>query len=672
MFGFMVDDSEDPIRYRGTVILVITVITVASIGIIQTVPHPYLEPELNVRIGIIDSGINRDVTLETHIVAQKSFVNSSYGYPVNDTTTTDSEPSGTSHGTYISRIIATRAPDAGIVNAKVVSKNDIATIDGVIAAIRWAVLEENCSVINLSLGLELVSNDLIADTMRWAFNRGVSIVAAAGNNGQSGITGSSIDAPAAYPEVIAVAAVDENLKPFYFSGTGPLRNRLMKPDIAAWGFYRETGVYVFGTSFAAPVVTAVAAMIISHCQQNDWSWTPGLVKATIMASATHLSFESWLVGAGLVDLQDALLYIDNSHKQDGIPYVAAISPTKSPFSFETFFVNQSIMIPVSIFTSKVTSFLLTYNGAAKQAIRGPHEITVNQTGTITLELCYVSDSGKVGIDAIISFVAIDFQTMQIEFEFDAVLPYKKIAFDVSHTSWGIDSVYGQFRTLTSKINNLGDSVDELRSLSDITFNTLSQYDAIFVLDPCGWEYYMDNNSIKQRTEFTYTQDQINAYLQYWEQGGGLFLIGLSNDSLDLQNANALYNAFNVTLNYDLIPSISLIVNGIPSTTKIDEMADHPVTSFIDSFDYNGCSLNYTGDAYELAWKEVSLIDLNGSIYKENRTVLVGMENDNGGRFLATGSNFFVDNWALNNLYQSDQDWKLVLQSLFWLVHILHP
>ena len=668
----MVDDSEDPIRYRGTVILVITIITIASIGILQTVPQPYHEPELNVRIGIIDSGINRDASLETHIVAQKSFVNSSYGYPITDNTTTDSEPSGTSHGTYICKIIAARAPDAGIVIAKVVSKDDVATIDGVIAAIRWAILEENCSVINLSLGLELVSNDLIAETMRWAFNRGVSIVAAAGNNGQNGITGSSIDSPAAYPEVIAVAGVDENLKPFYFSGTGPLRDRTMKPDIAAWGFYRETGVNVFGTSFAAPVVSAVAAMIISHCQENGWSWTPGLVKAAIMASATPLSSESWLVGAGLVNLQDALLYIDNSYKQNGVPYVAAISPTESPFSFETVFVNQSIMIPISIFTSIETEFILTYNGDDKQAIRGPHEVTVNQTGTVTLEICYVSGSGKVGADAVISFVAINFQTMEIRFDFDAVIPYKKIAFDLSHTSWAMDSVYGQFRTLTSKLNNLGDSVDGLTSLSDITFDTLSQYDAVFVLDPCAWEYYMDNNSIKQRTEFTYTQDEINAYLQYWKQGGGLFLIGLSNDSLDLQNANTLYNAFNVTLNYDLIPSITLIVNGIASTTIIDEMADHPVTSFIDSFDYNGCSLNYTGDAYELAWKELSFTNQNGTIYKENRTVLVGMENDNGGRFLATGSNFFVDNWALNNLYQADQDWKLVLQSLFWLVHILHP
>ncbi|TFG34895.1 hypothetical protein EU527_00905 [Candidatus Thorarchaeota archaeon] len=668
----MADDGKDPTRRRGSALLVTTIIIIASIGVLQAIPIVYPEPNLDVRVAVIDSGINIDTELESRVIAQMSFVNTTYGYPQSDSSITDSAPSGTTHGTYISKIIASRAPHAGIVNAKVVAKNDLATIDGLIAAIRWSVLEQNCSVINLSLGLGLVSGDLIAETIEWAFNRGVSIIAAAGNSGQNGIAGSSIDSPAAYPEVIAVAGVDEQLNPYYFSGIGPLRDRIMKPDIAAWGYYRDNGVTVFGTSFAAPVVSAVAVQIIAHCIEKGWSWTPGLLKAVIMASAINLPVESWLVGAGLVDLGNALSYLTYSHKEDGLPYVAAITPTESPFSFEYIFVNHSVTIPVSIFTSTNTTFILIYSGVDAQYVHGPEQITVNQTGLLMLEVCIISNVNRENVNAVVLFIAKDYQSMRIRFEFDARIPYKQIAFDISHTPWAIDSIYGQFRTLARKINNLGSSVDELRSRTDITFDTLSRYDAIFVLDPCAWDYYMVNNTIKQRASFSYSQDEIDAYLHYWEHGGSLFLIALSNLSIDIQNANALYNTFNISLNYDMVPPITLIVNGIASTTKIHKMINHPVTNYIDYFDYNGCSLNYTDDVFELAWAEVFWTDINETIHKENRTVLVGLNNSKGGRLLATGSNFFVDNWALNDLYQSKQNWKLVLQALYWLLHILDP
>ena len=101
------------------------------------------------------------------------------------------------------------------------------------------------------------------------------------------------------------------------------------------------------------------------------------------------------------------------------------------------------------------------------------------------------------------------------------------------------------------------------------------------------------------------------------------------------------------------------------------MIDHVVTRMIDSFDYYGCSLNFTGDAYELAWVEIMDRYDNGTSYPANKTVLVGSENSKGGRLIATGSNFFLDNWALNDLYRSDQNFKLVLQSVYWLLHILN-
>jgi len=662
----------EPTRRRGTSILVISIIIVATLGILRSIPQVYTVPELDVRVAIIDSGINVDSELATRVIAERSFINTSYGYQRTDNTTYDSAPNGNLHGTYIAKIIAEESPDAGIVNAKVVANDDSATMVGVAEAIRWTVLEENCSVINLSLGMDHIANDIVGDAVKWAFNRGVCIVAAAGNEGDDGISGSSIDSPASYDEVIAVAGVDDQLVPYGFSGRGPLRDRVLKPDISAWGYYNENGGIAFGTSFAAPIISAAAAKIIAHCFQNSWQWTPGMIKAALMVSAIHLPFEEWEVGAGFIDFQSALIYIDNAKKVNNLPLIAALNPDDGPFSFEYWFVNHSVSVPISIFSSSNVTFNLEYRGVNSEWIHGPTEVTINQTGQITLELEVIASDDVENVDAWVIFIAPNYLNMRTSFNFDAIVPYKEIAIDTSHSSWVIDSIYGQFRELTQRINKLGISVDDFGPGSEITLDLLNQYDAVFVMDPCTWSYVFVNDSVTKNSIYPYTQSEIDAYVEYWKQGGGLFLVGLTNNSLDLSSANALFSAFNMTLNYDAVPPISILVNGIASTTLITKMHDHPVTRFLDSFDYNGCSMNYSGDAFELAWTEIFMLDENGTIHQNNVTVVAGLENSNGGRLLATGSNFFLDNWALNGKYQSLQNWRLVLQALFWLLHILNP
>ncbi|RDE14127.1 MAG: hypothetical protein C4K48_07355 [Candidatus Thorarchaeota archaeon] len=664
----MVDDSVEPTRRRGTAILVITIITIASLLVIQYIPRIYPEPGLEVRVAIVDSGINVDTELRPRVLAERSFVNTTFGYSSSDNLTSDSYPSGSPHGTYIAKIIAQEAPNAGIVNAKVVGSDNYATVPGIVEAIRWAVLEENCSVINLSLGMDVISGDAVGEAVRWAFRRGVCVVAAAGNNGQGGISGSSIESPAVYPEVIAVAGIDDSLVPYSFSGRGPLRNRVMKPDIAARGFYNENGGTKFGTSFAAPIVSAGAAVMIEHCLQNDWTWTPGMIKAAILASASDLTSENWEVGVGRFDLATALVYIDNAQKDDGLPLIGAITPIEGPFSFEYWFVNHSVFIPVSLFSSSNVTFNLAYTGDASQWLQGPSSVTINQTGSITLELCVISSGALEDLEVSVVFIAEGYLNLKTSLEFGVAIPYKEIAFDFSTTPWAIDSIYGQFRELAMELGAIGFSVDELRSLDEINIASLNRYDAVFVFDPCAWDYVIENDSVSRVSRYSYTPIKVNSYVQYWKQGGSLFLVGLSNSSIDIESANSLFAAFNVTLNYDRIPVITIIVSGVESATEIVKMIDHPITESVDSFDYNGCSLNHTGDVFEIAWTEVSWLDENDTIHIENRTVLAGLEGLGGGRVLVTGSNFFLDNWGIRELYLSSQDYELVLKALLWLVH----
>jgi hypothetical protein len=669
----VLDEDREPTRRRGTFLLLSTLIIIGSIAGVYSLPRFFSVPDLTVRVAVIDSGIDIDQELETRVISGKSFVNTTYGYTNDDNSTSDSSPGNVPHGTYVAKIIASEAPDAAIVNAKVVSEDDDATPLAIAEAIRWVVLEENCSVINLSLGLSPLLDDFVVHTIRWAFERGVSIIAAAGNGGQGGIAGSSIDSPAIYPEVIAVAAVDDTNTLYSFSSIGPLRDRVMKPEIAARGYYNDNGRTVVGTSFAAPVVTAGVTRIISHCISNSWSWTPGMIKAAIMRSATPLPYEEWEVGAGLFNLDVSLILIDIAQKRDGLPLLIAITPTESPFSFERIFVNHTTLIPVSIYTSSNVTLDLAYRGANAAWLHGPTSLYVNQSGILTLKLEVIASDSVEGVEASVTMYTSGYSTMKFEMEFDARAAHKTVAFDISHTPWSIDSSFGQFRELYHILTRFGIAVDELRYPENISLDVFSKYDAIFLLDPCAWGYIVDHDGITflKTSIYTYSAAEIATYESYYNQGGSLLFAALSNYSINHQTVNGLFSAFNLTLNNDTIPVISISINGVESTQLVTNMIDHVVTRMIDSFDYNGCSLNFTGDAYELAWVEIMDQYANGTLYSVNKTLLVGSENSKGGRLIAAGSNFFLDNWALNNLYRSDQNFKLVLQSVYWLLHILN-
>ncbi len=665
-----VDEVLEPKRRRGNALLLSTLIILASIIGLYALPPTYTNPDLSVRIAIIDSGININQELETRIVAAKSFVNTTFGYLETDNSTSDSSPSSIPHGTYIATIIATEAPDAAIVNAKVIDSKDIATPLAIVEAIRWAVLEENCSISNLSLGISPIHNDTIGDVVRWALRKGVCIVAAAGNNGQGGVVGSSIESPAIYPEVIAVAAVDETHSPYSFTAVGPLRDRIIKPDISARGDFTTNGRTVLGTSFAAPVVAAGAAMIISNCITNGWTWTPGMVKAAIMIGASSLPYEEWLVGAGLFDAITSMLYIEFSQKKDGLPLLFAISPMESPFSFERYFVNHTSKIHVSIFASTNSTFAINYRGAAAKWLTGPSSILVNQSGYFVFDIRVESSHAEEDLEASVLITSLRYLQLEIKLEFEAIVALKEVAFDISHTSWSIDSSYGQYRKLYRLLTTVGISVDELRHPENISLDVLSLYDAVFVLDPCAWAYTVNGFSFEKIGISWYTPQQLIAYSSYFENGGNLLLVGGSNTSIDQNNANALFSQFGILLNDDHSPRITIVLGGVSSTELITEMIQHPVTGNIDAFDYYGCSLNHSGNSYEIAWTDFLLRDMNGTYYFGNRSVLVGLENDNSGRFIATGSNFFLDNWALSNLYKSDQDLIFVLQLVYWLVRYL--
>ncbi len=201
------------------------------------------------------------------------------------------------HGTHVAGILAAAGNNnLGVTGAAYGSNikllpikifNDFgvgATIDSFAKGIRWAVglevegtpkNQHPARIINLSLGGSFFNKDNTVNTaalefMQDAVNdatfQGALLVAATGNTNQNAIL-----SPAAADKVLAVGSVDRNLKRSSFSNYsaeklfGPGTVDLMAPGN---GILSTTpnNEYAFlqGTSMSTPLVSGIAALILSH------------------------------------------------------------------------------------------------------------------------------------------------------------------------------------------------------------------------------------------------------------------------------------------------------------------------------------------------------------------------------------------------------------------------
>ncbi|MGC4895086.1 type VII secretion-associated serine protease mycosin [Micromonospora sp. DT31] len=176
-------------------------------------------------------------------------------------------PDPVGHGTTVAGLIAGRAddnrgvvglaPDAKILPVRVLDARNRYDDALVIAtAVRWAV-DKGARVVNLSLGGGGDSPALAA-ALDYAFARDVVVVACTGNLATSPTT--TVWYPAREPGVLAVAGLERDNSLWSGSITGH-ETVLSAPATALYGA-RPGGYWrVQGTSFAAPLVAATAALV---------------------------------------------------------------------------------------------------------------------------------------------------------------------------------------------------------------------------------------------------------------------------------------------------------------------------------------------------------------------------------------------------------------------------
>ncbi|MBE9107797.1 S8 family serine peptidase [Nostoc cf. edaphicum LEGE 07299] len=197
------------------------------------------------------------------------YVDDNYGWNFADKNNNTLDDNG--HGTHVSGTIAGEnnnygvtgiAYDAKIMAVKALDSSGSGSYSSISKGIRYAV-DNGANVINLSLGGGASSNRTLESAINYASSKGVIVVMAAGNDGDS-----SPDYPARYASKsgIAVGAVDKNNNMPDFSnrsGTNPIAY-VTAPGVKVYSSVPNNQYATYsGTSMATPHVAGIVALMLS-------------------------------------------------------------------------------------------------------------------------------------------------------------------------------------------------------------------------------------------------------------------------------------------------------------------------------------------------------------------------------------------------------------------------
>lgn len=315
-----------------------------------------------VTVAIIDTGMSDMNNIEMNTINEEMPI---HYHNVLDKNVPEVAEDSNGHGTHIASIIANSsptvslngqlqrsysgiAPDANLVIVKAFDEQGRASYADILKAIEYVIENKdvlNIKVLNLSFSATPSSyywDDPINQAVMSAWEAGITVVAAAGNQGPDAMT---IGVPGNTPYVITVGAVSDNYTPTKteddfvtsFSSAGPTFEGFVKPDLVAPGghvqglmefetfigknfpiYHDEKSYFVLSGSSQS---TAITSGIVALMLQNEPGLSPDDIKCRLMYTAKmavtdegDLAYSVFQQGAGLVDAMSA---IDESAKGCG-------------------------------------------------------------------------------------------------------------------------------------------------------------------------------------------------------------------------------------------------------------------------------------------------------------------------------------------------------------------
>lgn len=289
--------------------------------------HDYSKGDAQITVAVLDTGIDLDhPELMGSLLPGYDFVDiiNGAGKFLGDYLGYDEDPEDeVGHGTHVAGIIAGQGlkmplgvvPHCKILPVRVLGamkrgtkKVGAGLVDNINSGIKWAI-DQGADVINMSLGIQHTDGGLPHESVvNYARRKGVSIVAASGNDGQE-----QLYYPGALPHVIAVGALDDMGEIASFSTYGK------QVDFAAPGtdiystYIGNDYGFSTGTSHASPFVAGAIALLKSYAQQkHNTHLSDRQVKYLLKHTADKLDkrFKHPKAGFGKLNLLDALRFLD--------------------------------------------------------------------------------------------------------------------------------------------------------------------------------------------------------------------------------------------------------------------------------------------------------------------------------------------------------------------------
>ncbi|NHN47337.1 S8 family peptidase [Halostella sp. JP-L12] len=264
------------------------------------VAHANGETGAGADISIIDTGIDSDhPDLQANLGEGRAFVSCRGGpnvcrYDWDDDNDHGTHCAGTADAVNNSEGVVGVSTEATLHAAKVLDKNGSGSWSDIAAGIEWTA-DQGYDVGSMSLGGSSGSQT-VKDACQYAYNNGVLLVAAAGNDGPCS---DCVGYPAAYEECIAVSATSEDDSLANFSSTGP------EVELAAPGedvYSTIPGGYdtFSGTSMACPHVAGAGAQLMAN------GYTNVEARDRLKSTAEDVGLSSNEQGSGLLDVAAAL------------------------------------------------------------------------------------------------------------------------------------------------------------------------------------------------------------------------------------------------------------------------------------------------------------------------------------------------------------------------------
>lgn len=295
-----------------------------AIGIARA--HEITRGHGDIVVAVLDTGIDlKHPELAGRLVPGYDFVDILSGaeefFGDKDAPDDDPDDQLVGHGTHVAGIIAAAgqsmavgvAPHCKIMPVRVLGAVKggngyvgAGLVDNINNGIKWAV-DHGAHIINMSLGIRRDGGGLPhQEAIRYAEQKGVTVVAASGNDGTA-----ELYYPGALDSVIAVGAIGREGNITNFTTYGKVT--CAAPGEEIYSAHVQNGyAFASGTSQAAPFVAGTAALLYAYAKQRGRTIGPDHIRYILKQTSDKSGTlnRSRKEGYGIINIPDALRLLE--------------------------------------------------------------------------------------------------------------------------------------------------------------------------------------------------------------------------------------------------------------------------------------------------------------------------------------------------------------------------